>query len=291
MKTSLSDVSNQIQKFWSNLFMDELMESAFLPSLVNKDYEGEIKKGGDTVYVSQINRPAGETKTIGVDADIFSPEKLVTQRVAVQANKRFQASFEFDDLIDLQSQIGDQNSKIRQVLIESINIQLNTYLYSLVAPSSSAPDHILTSVTDFNLTQLNIVRKLAAQAKWRRDGWYLLADPSYMSDMLNNTTLSSTDFGGTDNPIIAGQMAKQRLGFTIFEDNSAGLASLSGSGEDAALAFHKDFLHLALQKQPTFKVAELTSNHQHGYVIVADLIGGAALGIDGDVKHVSIINS
>jgi hypothetical protein len=185
-KTSVSDVSNQVQKYWASLFMDELKETTVLPSLVSKDYDGEIKKGGDTVYVSQINRPTGETRTVGVDADTFNSEKLSTSRVAITANKRFQASFEFDDLVDLQSQIGDQDSAIRRVLLEAIEIQLNTYLYSLVAPSASAPAHVLTSVTDFNLAQLNAVRTLSAQANWKKDEWFLLADPTYISDMLNN---------------------------------------------------------------------------------------------------------
>jgi hypothetical protein len=46
-----------------------------------------------------------------------------------------------------------------------------------------------------------------------------------------------------------------------------------------------------MQSEPTFKVAELTANHQHGFVIVADMIGGASLGNDGDNKHISIINT
>jgi len=47
--TLLSDVSQQVQKFWSPMFMDELMESTLLASLVNKEYQGDLKRGGDTV--------------------------------------------------------------------------------------------------------------------------------------------------------------------------------------------------------------------------------------------------
>jgi len=47
--TLLSDVSNQVAKFWSPMFMDELMQSTLLASLVNKQYQGEMKRGGDTV--------------------------------------------------------------------------------------------------------------------------------------------------------------------------------------------------------------------------------------------------
>jgi len=290
-KTNLTDVNGQIKEFWAPMFMDELKEKTLLPSLVNKDYIGSIEKGGDTVYVSQINRPAGETRTVGVDADTFNSEKLSTQRVSIQANKRFQASFEFDDLVELQSQIGDQNSKIRRVLLESVEIQLNNYLYSLIAPSASSPSHVLTSVTNYNAAQLSAVRTLAAQSKWRKDGWYNLLDPVYYSDLMNATTMVSSDYGASDAPLIGGQVALKRFGFNVLEDDSAGLLTLSGSSADAGIAFHPDFMHLVMQKQPTYKVAELTSNHQHGFVIVVDAIGGASLGNDGDNKHISIINS
>lgn len=288
--TELSTVSNQVQKFWSPMFMDDLKENTLLPSLVNRDYEGEIKKGGDTVYVSQINRPSGERKTIGSGADTFSPELLSTTRVAIQANQRISASFEFEDVVDLQSQLGDENSAIRKGLMEAAEIQLNSYLYSLIAPSASAPDHVLTSVTDFSKAQLQAVRILAAQAKWKPREWYLLADPVYYGDMLDDLA-AENETGAGDSPIVGGQFAVQRYGFNILEDNSAGLLTLSSTGQDAAIAFHPDFMALVMQKQPTFKVSDLHSNKQFGYVISVDMIVGAALLPDGANKHISIINS
>ena len=290
-KSGLTEVNEQVQEFWSPMFMGELMESTLLASLANKSYEGEIKKGGDTVFVSQINRPNAERKTIGSGADSFNPALLSTSRVSITADQRITASFEFEDVVDLQSQIGDENSTIRKALIESVQIELNNYLYSKVAPSSSAPDHVLTSVTDFNAAQLGAVRTLAAQAKWRKDGgWWLLADPSYYQDLLNATTMTSGDYV-PDAAVVGGQIARQRFGFNILEDNSAGLLSLQSGSADAALAFHPDFLGLVMQKQPTFQVSSLHSNKQHGYVISVDMICGASLLVDGNVKHISIINS
>lgn len=286
-KTSIADVAEQVQKFWGGMFMKELRESSLLPALVNKDYSGEIKKGGDTVYVSQISAPNGELKTVGVDADSFSPEKLTTTRVAVTADKRAIASFKFEDLVDLQSQIGQENSEIRQALLFGVNKKINTYLYSLVAPSTSAPDHVLNGITDFNAAHLNSLRKLASQAKWDRlKGWYVLVDPSYMSDLLNAATMTSSDYVGNERPVVGGQIAMQRFGFNIFEDNSAGLLQLGTSGEDCALAFHPDFMHLVMQAEPQFKISDLHSNDQFGYNISVDVIFGAKLGIAGNVKHI-----
>ena len=296
--TLLSDVQNQVATIWSEMFMDELKEKTLLPSLVNKDYAGELNnKPGDRVRVSQINRPAASRKTVGSGHEYFASEKLSTSYVDIVADQVISASFEFDDLIEIQSQIGNKDSKVRQALLESVEIELNNYLYSLVSPSTSAPDHLLASVTDFNATQLNSVRKLASQAKWMSEGgWWLLPDPSYMSDLLNAQTLTSQDYVNGEAPVIGGQIANKRFGFNILEDNSAGLISamqrLGGAtSEDAALAFHPDFLHLVMPKMAEFKVAELTSNKQFGYVIVVRMVVGAKLGIDGNLKHVFIYNA
>lgn len=280
--TLLATVSEQVQKYWAPMFMKELRESTLLPSLVNRDYDGEIKQGGDTVYVSQVNAPTGEMLTTGTNEDAFNPEALSTSRISVVANKRAVASFKFNDLVDLQSQIGAENSAIRDALMFAVMKQLNDYLYSLVSPSTSAPDHVLNSVSALDATQLIAVRTLAGQAKWLKDGkWYGLIDPSYWGDILAAQTLTSSDYVGGEQPVIGGQLANRRFGFNLLEDNSL--------GTDKALFFHSDFMHLCTQKAPVFKISDLHPNQQFGYVISCDMIFGAALGISGNVKHISVV--
>lgn len=287
--TLVGDVSNQIQKYWAPKFTKELRESLLLGGLVSKDYQGEIKRGGDTVYVSQINAPAGELRTVGTDADVFSSEKVSMTRISVQANKRAVASFEFEDLAVLQSQLDQQDSEIKNSLLFAMNKQINNYLYSLVAPSSSAPDHIINSIATFGKSTAQQARLLAGAAKWdQMKPWYMLLDPTYYTDALADTTLASSDFGAQDRPIIAGQMALPRFGFNILEDNSAGLLSSVSGTAKAGLAFHPDFMHMVSQSEVNVKVSDLHSNHQFGYVISVDLIFGAALGVAGNVKHISI---
>lgn len=296
--TLLSDVANQVQKFWSPLFQDELLERNLLANLVNKSYDGEIKKEGDTVYVSQINRPTANRKTVGAGHEYFSTSKLSTSRVSIVANQVISVAYEFDDLVDLQSQIGMQDSKIRQSMVESMGIELNNYLYETISPSTSAPDHFIDGVTDFNASQLNTVRKLASQSKWPSvGGWYGLIDPQYYSDLLNAATLTSTD-NVNEQPIVGGFFGTRRFGFNLFEDNSQGLIDamvrLDGSStatEDAALFFHPDFMGLVMSQNIEFKIAELTANKQFGYVIVAKMVVGANLLNDGDLKHIFVYNT
>jgi len=278
-QTNVAAVADQVQKFWSPLFMKELRASTLLPSLVNKDYEGSIQKGGDTVYVSQVNAPTGQNRIVGTDADTYSTEVLSTSRVAITANRRAVAAFEFEDLVDLQSQLSKEKSDIRDALVFAVGKQINDYLYSLVAPSTSAPDHLVNSVSAFDAAAVAANRLLAAQAKWEMSkGWWILADPSYYSDILAASTLVSKDYVGDETPLVGGQLVNKRLGFNILEDN--------GLAVDQALIFHPDFMHLVMQQSIQFKISDLHPMGKFGYAISADVIYGAGLGINGNKKHI-----
>ncbi len=58
-----------------------------------------------------------------------------------------------------------------------------------------------------------------------------------------------------------------------------------------AIAFHPDFLHLAIQQMPEFEIASLTSNKQFGYVLVGKMVGGAVLGHDSAALHQTVFNT
>lgn len=280
MVTQLAEVQAQVQEFWSDLFMEELRASLLLGSLVNKDYTGEIKAMGNKVNVSMIRKPQGQTRTVGTDADSFETSLLDTVDVEVTANKRFVAGFDLVDLVQLQSQIGNKDSKIREALLYSVQEQINDYLYSLVAPSSS-PNHVITGVTTFAKAQVLQARTLAAGSKWAKDpNKFILCSPNHYADLLNETTFTSSDYVAPEEKlIVGGQPAMRRFGFNIFEDDSR-------SG-DTSLAFHPDFLLWVMQKAPTFQISNKHAMKQFGYVLSVDILGGAGLGIEGDVKHIS----
>ena len=281
--TTLAEVSAQIQKYWSPLFTKQLRASLMLGGMCDKTYQGSIARGGDTVRVSQINAPSGQNLTIGTDADTFNSEAISTTYVDIKADKRAVASYEFQDLVELQSQI-DNNPEIRESLMYAMNSQIEGYLWSKVSASTSAPDHNIASVTDFNSSQLGACRILAAQAKWRPEpGWYVLADPQYYGDLLNSTTMVSSDFSGSDVPLVGGVLGQKRFGFTIYENNYL--------SADHALVFHPDFLHYVQQQSAQVKVSDMHALGKFGYKLSVDLVYGAAQGISGSTKHIQVYNS
>ncbi len=279
--TDLVAAAAQIEKYWSPLFTKQLRESLLLGSLVDKKYEGSIARQGDTVRVSQVNAPNGQLLTIGTDADSFETEKVSTSYIDIVADKRAVAAYEFQDLVSLQSQISQDNPEVMESLKYALAKQMNDYLYSLVNPSTSAPDHLISGVTDFNASQLSACRILAAQAKWQNDGrWYALLDPQYMGDIMNAATLTSSDYVGADMPVIAGQVAMKRFGFNLLEDNSR--------SADYGLLFHPDFLHMVSQTAVSVKISDLHAQKKFGVVMSIDMVFGAKLGINGNVKHIKV---
>jgi len=289
--TLITDLTNQINKYWAPIWKQELMETNLIANLVSKDYEGVILRGGDTAYVTQVTRPDGQRKAIGSGHEYFATEKLTTSRIAITANQVFSAAYEFDSLLDIQTDLNKNESVIKSNLMQAMSIQLNTYLYSFV--NATTPN---ATVTDFNASQIAALRKFAGKKKWMTNKeWYILCDSSYYSDLLQSQALTSSDYVA-DRPVIGGQFGMKRYGFNIFEDNSAGLidviATETGTDvEDVAVAFHPDFLHLAIQEMPSFEIASLTSNKQFGYILVGKMLGGAALGHDSASLHQTVFNT
>lgn len=274
----IEEVEEQVQKYWAPRFTKRLTESLLLGGLVNKEYQGEIRQGGDEVTVSQINALDGEVQDASVDT--FNAEKVSTSFIKIKADKRAVAAYKFTDLVSLQSQIDADSQPVREALTEDIERQINKYLYSLVAPSSSTPDHELTGEAAMTAAKLLAIRNLAAAARWRKEGgWWMLAGTKYYGDMLGDAVLASMEYGAGDAPAVGGQVSLPRYGFNILEDNSR-----DGS---FALAFHPDFMHMVSQTEVRVKISDLHSNQQFGVLMSVDLIFGAALGINGDVKHIT----
>lgn len=278
----LNTVANQMQTKWSSLFVKELRGMSPLPELVTKDYRGEIKDGHSQVTVSMVRKVQGQTRTAGVDANTFETSDLEMDDVTVVSNKRFVASTRISELAELQSQLSDPGMKsgIREALLRGCIEQWENYLWSLVNPSTSAPDHFITGNAAMSATELNDYAVLAAQAKWAKDKeFYGLLSPAYIGDLRLETTMASADYVG-DKPVVAGQFVNKRFGFSLVEDNSR-------PGRKG-LFFHPDFLISVIQKEAQFKISDLHSQQKFGYLISVDLFGGAKLNIEGDKQHIYV---
>lgn len=279
MGNTLSDYQSAIQNFWAPQFAKSLRTATLLPSLVSRDYQGEIKARGNKVTIHQLQDGEAvieDISTSSPSANTFDTQSLDKASITITADKRLYKAFEFDDLTSIQSLIDGNSPEVMEKMRSDMERKLTTYLRGLFAPSSSNPDHILNSQSAFTSTTLKTLRANAGAAKWNDDKpWICLLDPVYYSDPMDDSKMASNDYGAEDKPLINGKFGQKRLNFNIFEDN--GMSSKTG------LAFHPDALHLVMQKEPTVSIAPLTANKQFGFVIVVDMIFGTALGFNHEL--------
>lgn len=262
-----------VQDFWSPLFTKELRENTLWPGILHDpNYTMESVKGGDTLKISKVNKPTSTIKTIGTDADTFSSNVLSVTQSDLAINRRCVSAYKFEDLGILMSQLEQQDSQIREALLADVKQQANDFIKSLIVPSISEPDHSGISVSgDFNAAALSNGRTLAAVAKWGQDkDWFLLLDPTFYTDLLDDTTISASNvIGAGVSPMVAGRFAVNRMNFNIVEDNS--LATDTGFG------FTRDFMKVILGA-PRFMISDLHPLGQFGYQISVDFpMGGVQL--------------
>jgi len=281
-KTDLVALADQVSTQWSPLLMQELRENYPLPGIVSKAYQGEIK-AGQTVKVSQINAPSSTLKTIGTDADSYTANVMSTSSVDLVINKRAVSAYKFDDLTDIMTILSpSSNPQVREALMHDIGNQINDYLYSLIVPSTSAPDHLLGSTAAMSDTVMANMRELASAAKWpKNETMYHLMGVNYWSDFLADNDLQSNVFGFQDAARINGQAVQNRYGFANIEDNSAPLVTSSIALVPSAILYAQAY-------EPRFIISSLHPSGEFGYSMSVDIPFGATLSIDGDVKCIKV---
>lgn len=281
--TLIADVSEQIKKYWAPMTQSQLVQTNKLVNVVNRDYEGSISQEGDTVYVSMIKPMVASLKTIGTDADTYSPSKIQTVRTAIVADKVVEASVRIGSLVELQSQIQSNSAQLRETMVQSMSDALNAYLYTFLKTSVSNGVTGATGITAFTKAELRQARVYAGAKKWRTGNWFGFLDPSYWGDLNIDDTLAQNTFV-SDMPIATASEFRSLLGFNITEDNSL--------PTDQALFFHRDWLYFVMQQGATWKVSDLHAQEKRGVHLSCEMVVGAKKNVFyGDDLHYPIYNS
>lgn len=94
-------VTNFIPKIWSARLLRHLDKAHVYAALVNRDYEGEIRNYGDTVYIHQIGDIT--IKDYTKNADIAAPDALSGDRTTLVIDQAKYFNFSIDDVDNAQT--------------------------------------------------------------------------------------------------------------------------------------------------------------------------------------------
>ena len=214
-------VTNFIPELWSARLLNALDKSHVFANVVNRDYEGDIKKMGDTVHINTIGAVTIGTYTQNTDFS-SGPETLATtdQTLTIDQAKYF--NFQVDD-IDAAQAAGDIMDKAMTRAAYGLADASDKYIAGILAGAADATNTVSTSavaLTSSNVYE-NVVkmRTILDKANVPTAGRWLVMPPEMYALILLDDRFVKTG-GEMAEGILRTGLVAQAAGFDIYLSNN-----------------------------------------------------------------------
>lgn len=264
-------ITNFIPELWSAAVQLPFEKALVFgqPSVVNRDYEGEIKQQGDTVNITTIGDPTIKTYDKTVDIEV---EDLSDGTIKLLIDQGDYFAFRVNDVDKVQA-AGDFQGPATQRAGYGLKDKVDRYIagFANLAVGSGGPitANRLGNVSVVNgtgtgkpgagqTTAWNVLvdlnQKLNEQSV-PTDGRYVIVSPSFYSALLMDPRFTRVDASGTSEGLRNGIVGRA-LGFDVLMSNntvSASSRNLIVAGVPGALSFASQIVETeALRSEKRF---------------------------------------
>lgn len=250
-----------VPEVWSSMFQTEFNDSIVFPSIVRRDYEGEIANQGDTVHIPSIADveasellDGGRNDAITITATV---DDLVVDLIAA-------VDYKVSTLADLQS-IPFVN-ELRARGSSAILRKIQDKMISRVAPSTSAPDHVIAYDSSTTLADADLLEAfdLEATANWARSNdKYLVTGELQYNDLTTIAKFYDKTLSGVAG-VQQGKMLAPIYGHNVSSSTACGTTTY---------LFEGSFMQAAIGGL-NVKVTDLAVLGERGYRLNMDVIYG-----------------
>ena len=221
-----------IPELWNARLLNALDKAHVFAGLVNRDYEGEIKKQGDTVHINTI----GEV-TIGTytkDTDFSSgPQALTATDSTLVINQAKYFNFAVDD-IDTAQAAGDIMDKAMQRAAYGLADAADKYLADQLATAITTANGNQVGTTAVALTKENVyenivkMKTILDKANVPTTGRWLVVPPEMVALILQDDRFVKTGGTKAEDTLANGWVARA-VGFDIYESNNCNSTTASST--------------------------------------------------------------
>ena len=221
-----------IPELWNARLLNALDKAHVFAGLVNRDYEGDIKKQGDTVHINTI----GEV-TIGTytkDTDFTSgPQALTATDSTLVINQAKYFNFAVDD-IDTAQAAGDIMDKAMQRAAYGLADAADKYLADQLAAAITTANGNQVGTTAVALTKENVyenivkMKTILDKANVPTTGRWLVVPPEMVALILQDDRFVKTGGTKAEDTLANGWVARA-VGFDIYESNNCNSANASST--------------------------------------------------------------
>lgn len=221
-----------IPELWNARLLNALDKAHVFAGLVNRDYEGEIKKQGDTVHINTIGAVTIGTYTKDTDFST-GPEALTTTDSTLVINQAKYFNFAVDD-IDTAQAAGDVMDKAMQRAAYGLADVADKYIADQLAAAITTANGNQVGTTAVALTKDNVYENVVKmkiildKANVPTTGRWLVIPPEMVALILQDDRFVKT--GGTmaEDTLANGWVARA-AGFDIYESNNCNSATASST--------------------------------------------------------------
>jgi len=198
------------------------------PSIVNRDYEGEIQQAGDTVRVSSIG-PVTISDYVR-NTDMAQPEELTDAQSTIVIDQAKYFNFHVDDVDALQAQPELMNAAMQQAAY-GLAATIDKYIAALYTDAAGSVGTAGAPVAPTNTTAYEYLVDLSVKLDEQNApevGRWAVVPPWYEGLLLKDARFVQSGQGGSEDRLRNGMIGRA-AGFDILKSNNVSSTGV-GSG-------------------------------------------------------------
>lgn len=213
-----SAIDDFIPEIWSANILEALRKNLVYggPGVINRDYEGDLARAGDTVHITAFGDPTVRTYTTesNITVDGLSDS---TQALVIDQNKYF--AFDVDDVVKRQALPGwveQATSRSGYLLAKTADSFLASTMYAAVNQGAYDLGAITGDISNGDTYGL-LVAKMWQELSSRdipQDGRFMIVGPAVYAALLQDSRFINAAASGSTEPLRNGFVGNI-LGFRV----------------------------------------------------------------------------
>lgn len=223
-------ITTFIPELWTARLLYALENAHIATNFVNRDYEGEIKKAGDTVHINTIGDVTVRTYT--ANTDIADPDALTTTDQTLEINQCKYFNFQVDD-VDAAQAAGDVMDVAMKRAAYALDDIADAFLFSTIAAGAATANVVDESATALTAEtiygKIVAVRTLLDKNNVPSEGRCLGIPPEAYALLLQDDRFVKASSPTTADRVLLRGEVGECAGFTVFESNNIKKTTPSGT--------------------------------------------------------------
>lgn len=254
-------------ELWSAVWYSTLLASLPMNDSVARDYEGEVRQLGDIVNCTQW--PEFDAAEEILEDQKVEADAVTATNIQLTINKQVVKDYIVTDRAKLQTL--EHANALRDLVIHSIMKKMQSIIFGLVAPSTSAPDHAIGYDSGSTLALADVLEAkelLDAQNVPDDGSRCLVAGAAQFNDLFNVAQFSSRDYVDGAVPIPDAAFSSRLLGFIPKMTTEA--------AANTTYLFHPSFMQMAVQQNLNVKVFDQGVDGRRSSRVNTDVLFGVS---------------